>query len=152
MIHLQASVDLSLKQTTPSPVKNSIGVPALKQNYQCEASGKIIKSILLNKDLRQNTSMLQSNTHNQVSYQDKDKRVPHPPKVQMLHDSNGDNTVTTEKQEKRARNKGRPDRGVWTALRRSDGSHTSNESLPSSNSMRTQALVDPAEGTIINFT
>lgn len=141
-----ASVELSLKQTTPSPVKKSTGVTALKQNNQREASGKIIKSILLNKDLRQNTSMLQSNTHNQVSYQEKDKRTPHPPKVQMLHDTNGENTVTTEKQEKRTRNKGRPDRGVWTALRHSDGSHASNESLTSANSMRTEALVDPVEG------
>ncbi|KAL8114780.1 hypothetical protein AgCh_021585 [Apium graveolens] len=142
----KASVDLSLKQTMPSPVKNSIGVTALKQNNQREATGKTIKSILLNKDLRQNTSMLQSNTHNQVSYQEKDKRVPHPPKVLRLHDTNGVNTVTTEKQEKRTRNKGRPDRGVWTALRRSDGSHASNESLSSASSMRTQALEDPAEG------
>ncbi|KAK1374217.1 Regulator of nonsense transcripts like [Heracleum sosnowskyi] len=137
-----ASVDLSLKETIPSPVRNSTGVTALKQNNQREAGGKIIRSILLNKDLRQNTSMLQSNTHNQ----EKDKRVPHPPKGQTLHDTNGDNTVTTEKQDRRTRNKGRPDRGVWTALRRSDGSHASNESLPSANSMRTQVLVDPAEG------
>lgn len=140
-----ASVDLSLKQTTSSPVKNSTGVIALRQNNQREASGKIIKSILLNKDLRQNTSMLQSNTHNQVSYQE-DKRVPHPPKVQTFLDTNVNSTVATEKQEKRTRNKGRPDRGVWTALRRSDGSHASNESLPSANSMHTQSLVDPAEG------
>lgn len=47
-----------------------------------------------------------------------------------------------EKQEKRTRNKDRPDRGVWT-LRRSDGSHASNESLSSSSS---QLPSDSVEG------
>ncbi|KAL1828300.1 hypothetical protein DCAR_0207503 [Daucus carota subsp. sativus] len=140
-----ASVDLSLKQTTSSPVKNSIGVTAPRQNNQQEASGKIIKGILLNKDLRKNTSMVQFNTRNQVLYQEKDKKVPHSPKEKTFLDANGNNSVKTEKQEKRARNKGRPERGVWTALSRSEGSNASNESLPSANSVHSQSL-DPREG------
>ncbi|GFY88600.1 Smg-4/UPF3 family protein [Actinidia rufa] len=62
------------------------------------------------------------------------------PKFQMfLKDSNGGpeykvvgndlHSFSSEKQEKRTRNKDRPDRGVWTPLHRSDRSHASDESL-----------------------
>ncbi|KAI8024959.1 Regulator of nonsense transcripts UPF3 [Camellia lanceoleosa] len=87
----------------------------------------------------------------------KDKRPPQPQNVQhFFKDTNGsleDNVVgnglhgvSSEKQEKRARNKDRPDRGVWTPLCRSDGSHASDESLSSSASQSTQLQQDSAEG------
>ncbi|THF93848.1 hypothetical protein TEA_000031 [Camellia sinensis var. sinensis] len=59
---------------------------------------------------------------------------------------NGLHSVSSEKQEKRTRNKDRPDRGVWTPLRRSDGSHASDESLSSPASQSTQLQPDSAEG------
>ncbi|CAL5377994.1 unnamed protein product [Camellia sinensis] len=58
---------------------------------------------------------------------------------------NGLHSVSSEKQEKRTRNKDRPDRGVWTPLRRSDGSHASDESLSSPASQSTQLQPDSAE-------
>ncbi|CAL5377982.1 unnamed protein product [Camellia sinensis] len=86
-----------------------------------------------------------------------DKRPPRPQNVQhFFEDTNGsleDNVVgndlhgvSSEKQEKRTRNKDRPDHGVWTPLRRSDGSHASDESLSSSASQSTQLQPDSAEG------
>ncbi|KAK6157042.1 hypothetical protein DH2020_011290 [Rehmannia glutinosa] len=97
----------------------------------------------------------QSELRSQTSSQDRDKRPPRPPSLQSLQkDTNGapeDKVVSndlhafpTEKQERRTRNKDRPDRGVWTPLRRSDGSHASDESLSSSASQTSQ--VDSAEG------
>lgn len=53
--------------------------------------------------------------------------------------------IHTEKQERRTKTKDRPDRGVWTPLRRSDGSHASDDSLLSSASQTSQVL-DSTEG------
>jgi len=55
----------------------------------------------------------------------------------------------SEKQEKRTRNRDRPDRGVWTPLHRSDVSHTIDEHLSSSVPHSTQLLSDSVEGTAI---
>lgn len=150
---------LSLKRTTASRVTNAGGVAVPRQNHRREASGKIIRSILLNKNSRQSPSVLHSEAQIQTSNQE-DKRPPRPSNVQLfLRDANGvseDRVVAndlhgfcTEKQEKRTRNKDRSDRGVWTPLRRSDGSHASDESLSSATSQHTQSLLDPAEGVII---
>ncbi|KAE9446819.1 hypothetical protein C3L33_21274, partial [Rhododendron williamsianum] len=51
---------------------------ALKQNQRREASGRIIRSILLNKDARQrqSSSVVHSEQENQASNQDKDNRPP----------------------------------------------------------------------------
>ncbi|XP_024964512.1 regulator of nonsense transcripts UPF3-like isoform X2 [Cynara cardunculus var. scolymus] len=144
---------LSPQQSSLS-VKLSHGSGALKQNQQREASGRIIRSILLNKDTQQN----QSEQQNQTSSRVMDRRPPRPPNVPPpLKDSNGlpDDMVAghdlhgfySEKQDKRTRNRDRPDRGVWTPLRRSDGSHASDESLSSSTSQSTQMQPDSAEGT-----
>lgn len=88
--------------------------------------------------------------------QEREKKPPRPPSLQSLQkDINGapeDKFATNdlhvapaEKQDRRARNKDRPDRGVWTPLRRSDGLHSSDESLPPSASQTSQ-VVDSAEG------
>ncbi|GFY88584.1 Smg-4/UPF3 family protein [Actinidia rufa] len=78
------------------------------------------------------------------------------PKFQMfLKDSNGGpeykvvgndlHSFSSEKQEKRTRNKDRPDRGVWTPLHRSDRSHASDESFSSSAFQSTQLQPDSVE-------
>ncbi|KAG6422147.1 hypothetical protein SASPL_118710 [Salvia splendens] len=144
-----------LQQNTVSPDKAA----AQKHNQQREASGKIIRSILLSKDTRQNQPSLgsQSELLIQSPNQERDKKPPRPPSLQSLpKDTNGvpeDKLVSndlhagpTEKQERRARNKDRPDRGVWTPLRRSDGLHSSDDSLSLSASQISEAG-DSAEGT-----
>ncbi|KAI8532052.1 hypothetical protein RHMOL_Rhmol11G0183500 [Rhododendron molle] len=129
---------------------------ALKQNQRREASGRIIRSILLNKDARQrqSSSVVHSEQENQASNQDKDNRPPRAQVKLFLKDNNGaPETVgndlrgsSSERQEKHTRNKDRPDRGVWTPLRRSDGSHASDEPLSSSASQSTQLLGDSVKG------
>ncbi|XP_019261105.1 PREDICTED: regulator of nonsense transcripts UPF3-like isoform X2 [Nicotiana attenuata] len=121
------------QQNVTSTLKNSPSSSAPKQNQRQEASGRIIRSILL-KDARQNQSASQS--ENQI--QDKDKRPPRPPSMQLFQkDTSGANedkvagndlhVVHVEKQERRSRNRDRPDRGVWAPLRRADSSQASDE-------------------------
>ncbi|KAI8026429.1 Regulator of nonsense transcripts UPF3 [Camellia lanceoleosa] len=138
---VQVSGGMSLQQSASS-VKNSLASSGFKQNQRREPSGRIIRSILLNKDARQSqsSSVVRSEQKIQASNLEKDKRPPRPQNVQhFFKDMNGsleDNVVgnglhgvSSEKQEERTRNKDRPDRGVWTPLRRSDGSHASDESF-----------------------
>ncbi|KAK6915904.1 UPF3 domain [Dillenia turbinata] len=153
-----ASFGMSQSQSA-SPLKAS-GVSATgKQNQRREGTGRIIRSILLNKDARQShsPSIAHSEHAIQNSNAEKDKRPPRPPHVHLhSKDSNGapDDKVGAndlhgyggDKQEKRTRSKERPDRGVWTPLRRSDGSHASDDSLPSSASQSAQASVESSEG------
>ncbi|KAG6406379.1 hypothetical protein SASPL_133979 [Salvia splendens] len=154
-IAVQVSGGSLMQQNTASPDKTA----APKHNQQREASGKIIRSILLSRDTRQNQPSLgpQSELPIQSSTQERDKKPPRPPSVQSLQkDTNGapeDKLVSndlhvlpTEKQGRRGRNKDRPDRGVWTPLRRSDGLHSSDESL-SLPASQTSETGDAAEGT-----
>ena len=94
--------------------------------------------------------MFQTEQQSQASNLEKEKRPPRPPHIQLASkETNGaqDDKVVgndvhsfvSEKQDKRTRNKDRPDRGVWTPLRRSDGSHASDESLSSSASQPTSS-------------
>ncbi|XP_057469813.1 regulator of nonsense transcripts UPF3-like [Actinidia eriantha] len=148
---------MSFRQSAVS-VRNSLGSSALKQNKQREASGRMIRSILLNKDAHQiQSSAVHSERQIQVSNPEKEKRPPRPQNVLLsLKDTNGaleDKVVandlhglSSEKPEKRTRNRDRPDRGVWTPLRRSDGSHASDESLSSSTSQSIHLQLDSAEG------
>lgn len=144
-----------LQQNTTSFDKNQTS-SVLKQSQRREATGRIIRSILLHKDSRQNhSSGVQSEQQTQTSNLEKDKRPPRPQHVQLiLKDANGasdDKVVgndlhsfSGEKQEKRTRNKDRPDRGVWAPLRRSDGSCPSDESSLFSAS---HSGVDSSQGT-----
>ncbi|XP_026388349.1 regulator of nonsense transcripts UPF3-like [Papaver somniferum] len=151
-----------------SPLKTSPGASNFKQNQRRdsrEASVRI-RTILSNKDAH-SEQQLQSLTY------EKDKRPPRPNNMRsvlkdtlsggsqaasgsdfdsrrvtdekvILNDNHGF-VSGNEKQEKRTRNKDRPDRGVWT-LRRSEGSHASDESLSSSSS---QLLSESVEGITI---
>ncbi|XP_020551709.1 regulator of nonsense transcripts UPF3-like [Sesamum indicum] len=144
-----------LQQNAATPAKTSQTSALPKLNQQREGSGRIIRSILLNRDTRQNqpSSRSQLELRIQSSNQDREKKPPRPPTVQLSQkDTNGapeDKVVPNdlpavhmEKQERRTRNKDRPDRGVWTPLRRSDGSHGSDDSLSSASQ-----VLDSAEGT-----
>ena len=94
----------------------------------------------------------------QTSNLEKDRRPPRPPHALVLKDANGtpDEKVVgndlhgfpNEKQERRTRNKDRPDRVVWT-LRRSEGSYASDESLSSSASLSTQSGFDSSQGKLL---
>lgn len=136
-------------QQSLSSVKLSHGSGGSKQNQNQQregSSGRIIRSILINKDARQNQSEQQNQTSNREIM---DRRPPRPSNFPPLsngladdHDLHG---FYNERQDKRStRNKDRPDRGVWTPLRRSDAS---DESLSSSNSQSTQLPPDSAEVT-----
>ncbi|XP_058090133.1 regulator of nonsense transcripts UPF3-like isoform X2 [Magnolia sinica] len=148
-------------------------VREVSHNQRREASGRIIRSILSNKEARQNQSpmaLVHSEQHSQTLNLEKEKRPPRPTytrsvlkdhisSIAGLPDCEAQRGVvddkfvsndlhtsisTTDKQDRRTRNKDRPDRGVWT-LRRSDGLHTSDESL-SSSSLPAQLLADSLEG------
>lgn len=145
-------------QQNSSSVKSGYGSGAARQNQRQEASGRIIRSILLNKDTRRNQFSAVPSEQNQTLNQDKDRRPPRPLNVPPLskdsnglpndkvhgHDSHG---FYNEKQDRRSRNRDKPDRGVWTPLRRTEGAHASDESLSSSTSQSTQVLPESAEGT-----
>ncbi|XP_031276106.1 regulator of nonsense transcripts UPF3-like isoform X2 [Pistacia vera] len=148
--------NMSQQQSAMTTVKTILGSPASKRSQRRESSGRMIRSILLNKDAHQSQfSGFQSEQHIQNSNIEKDKRPPRPPHVPLaLKDVNGVpdekivlNDLHSEKQERRTRNKDRPDRGVWT-VRRSDGSYASDESLSSSASQPSLTAVDSSEGSL----
>ncbi|EEF35931.1 phosphoribosylamine--glycine ligase [Ricinus communis] len=104
------------KQNAPSFDKN-VTSSTIKQRQQHEASGRIIRNILLNKDSRQNqSSRVQSEQQIQSSNLEKEKRLQRPPRGQLvLKDVNGSSDdkfvgndlhgFSGEKQEKLTRNK-----------------------------------------------
>lgn len=143
----------SSQHQTATSMRNFTG-STHKQSQRQEASGKIIKTILTNKDARQGQSSLSAASEQQIVNLERDKRPPRPSPRQILknhisvttHASFSDNdgkrslddkvaandlhgsVSVYEKNERRTRNKDRPDRGVWTPLRRSDGTHASDDS------------------------
>lgn len=128
--------------------QNSSSVkPAARMNQRHEASGRIIRSILIKKDTRQNQS-----EQNQNLNPEKDRK---PPRTPLLKDSNGspddkihgyDPHSFHDDKQRCMTNKDKPDRGVWTPLRRSDGSNVTDESLSSSTFQSAQVPPESAEG------
>ncbi|XP_073118876.1 regulator of nonsense transcripts UPF3 isoform X2 [Henckelia pumila] len=146
----------SLQQNAAPPANNSHSPVSLKQNHRRESSDRIIRSVL-NRDIRQNQTLSGSQSEHRIRNlnQDRDKKPPRPTNVQSFQkNANGSPEVKvsnhdsqafhTEKEERRTRNRDRPDRGVWAPIRRSDGSHASDESLSSSASQTSQ-VVDSSE-------
>lgn len=140
-------------------LKDVIGSTTDKQKQRLEG-GRIIKSILLNKDARQNQSGVLSETQTQTLHTGKERRPPRAPSVQAVSkDTNGapDEKVHgnglsgfgSEKLERRARNKDRPDRGVWAPLRRLDGSHASDSSF--SSAAAAHSTLDSSEGKTVGL-
>lgn len=139
--------DLGSSHDAASQIRNLRGSASFKQIQQLKASGRIIKSILSNKERNQLLTS-QSDPRLINGNMEKDKRPPRPPvpppnskerSSGILHayasdadgkllmgdqvNSNESHVSTSDnKHDKRMRNKDRPDRGVWAPLRRSDGS------------------------------
>nr|POE90898.1 regulator of nonsense transcripts upf3 [Quercus suber] len=135
-----------LQQVVTLPAGNYPSSTAPKENQRREAGGRLIRNVLLNSDARHSQSSTAVQPHQ---------------KIQILNSESGDTKRTaddkfmkkdlqglgnvSEKQEKRTRNRDRPDRGVWTPLRRSDVSHTSDENLSSSMLHPTHSQCDSVE-------
>jgi regulator of nonsense transcripts 3 len=133
-------------QHSSTPIKN-VPPSRSRQDQRLEASGKIIKTILSNKEARSSNP----SEHEQEGHMfntEKDKRPPRAfnprtivkdqvvenaershfdEKANHLHGS----VPIGEKVERHARNRDRPDRGVWAA-RRYDKSTSAGSSHPSS--------------------
>ncbi|KAF6159690.1 hypothetical protein GIB67_029948 [Kingdonia uniflora] len=154
-------------QVSRGVLQQSPGSTTIKSNQQRDAtSGRIIRGMISNRETRlsQPSTSAQSAQQIQASNIVKDKR---PPRSSMRSvtkevssasqatcisdcDSKGmledkANGINHHGQEKRTRNKDRPDRGVW-APRRSDGA---NDESWSSSSIATQVMSDPVEGMTI---
>ncbi|GAB4846798.1 hypothetical protein Ancab_025805 [Ancistrocladus abbreviatus] len=116
---------------------------AMTQSQQQKGSGRIIRNIPQSEQQLQSLKV------------EKEMRTPHSSNAQMLTKDgigaldgkvSGSNWKGSDRLEKRVRNKDRPDRGVWTLLRRSDGSHAVDESLSFSASRSMQLPSDSSEG------
>ena len=166
-----------LQQGVTLPAGNSPSSTVPKENQRREAGGRLIRNVLLNSDARhsQSSTAVQPHQKIQILNSESGKRPPRPVNARLgpnglvaknetnSFGSEGDTKRTaddkftkkdlqglgnvSEKQEKRTRNRDRPDRGVWTPLRRSDVSHTSDENLSSSMLHPTQSQCDSVEGT-----
>lgn len=157
LLLLQVSVSSSQQQGITSSVRNVFSSAALKQNQQRQGSGKMVRRILLNKDSRQSQSFVGQSQHQIQTSNSEDKRTPRAPHAQLVSKDttpapdddvvgNDVHGFCSEKQEKRTRNKDKPDRGVWTSLRRSDGCYASEESFSPSASQTTLSLGYSSEG------
>ncbi|KMT19420.1 hypothetical protein BVRB_1g012660 [Beta vulgaris subsp. vulgaris] len=137
--------------TSPAEVSSSPSV-GLKLNQRPDASGRIIRSILLNKEPRLSQSSSQAEQKLQGSTAERSKRPPRPSNIKAgVPASVGEQSPSgsdyvgkragedkssgrephgfgsaREKQDRRTRSRERLDRGVWTP-RRSDSSHTGDE-------------------------
>ncbi|XP_050251859.1 regulator of nonsense transcripts UPF3 isoform X1 [Quercus robur] len=164
-----------LQQGVTLPAGNSPSSTVPKENQRREAGGRLIRNVLLNSDARhsQSSTAVQPHQKIQILNSESGKRPPRPVNARLgpnglvaknetnSFGSEGDTKRTaddkftkkdlqglgnvSEKQEKRTRNRDRPDRGVWTPLRRSDVSHTSDENLSSSMLHPTQSQCDSVE-------
>lgn len=151
-----------------SPGKGTPGTLTLKQNQRLDSSGRIGRGMLSTKDLQLPVTSSNSEQQNQLfltSYE-KDKRLPkhsglrfgvkdhgsglvYPSSFADVSSKNFQdekNTHITERQDRRTRNKDRPDRPVWTPRRRSDGSSASDASQPSSEPLVTAKFQSGSEG------
>nr|GMD92922.1 regulator of nonsense transcripts UPF3-like isoform X1 [Ipomoea batatas] len=133
-------------------LQNMLNSSAPRPNQRHEASRRIVKSILL-KDAHQN--QLSSAVQSEQEIQDRDIKPPRPPTMQLSQkDCNGSledkvtgnepHNIHIEKPEKRTRSRDKPDRGVWTPLRRSNSSQAGDEHLSSSN--QSTEVQDSTEG------
>ncbi|KAL2335796.1 hypothetical protein Fmac_010242 [Flemingia macrophylla] len=171
---IPSATDGTVKQQNAQSGNSAISTPA-KQNQRQEASGRLIRSILLNNEARQSQSSTSAQHNIQILSSENGKRLPRPFGSRSgLNDqasnqdssqvnSEGDSKRTLdekfvkremhglgsgEKTEKRTRNKDRPDRGVWTPLRRSDVSHAGNDHTSSSLTQPTLSKPESAEGEV----
>ncbi|CAE5959187.1 unnamed protein product [Arabidopsis arenosa] len=100
---------------------------ASRQNQKSDVGGRLIKGILLKSDSRpsQSSTFVQPEQRVEPSEAENYKRPPRPANTRAGKDYHASGTIS-EKQERRTRNKDRPDRVVWAPLRR-DGSNISED-------------------------
>ncbi|XP_019057280.1 PREDICTED: regulator of nonsense transcripts UPF3-like isoform X2 [Tarenaya hassleriana] len=125
----------SEQQIETSPVGSSL---ASRQNQKSDVGGKLIKGILLKHEPRQSqsSSSVQPQQKAPSSNMENSKRPPRPANTRADgkfagKDYPGPGTLG-EKQERRMRNKERPDRVVWAPLHRADGLSVGEDHLSSS--------------------
>lgn len=174
MILLQVSDGMLQLQSATS--SGNSPASATKQNQRREAGGSMIRSILLNSEARhgQSSSVAQTHQKVQILNSDNGKRPPRPMNARSGSNDMSSNELNpsgaegdgkrapeskfskkelhglgsaSEKQEKRIRNKDRPDRGVWAPRSRSDASVSQLDD--SSVSQSIHLLPDSVEGTTI---
>ncbi|XP_057531964.1 regulator of nonsense transcripts UPF3 [Amaranthus tricolor] len=150
----QASEGTTLPKIVTSPAEASSPSVGSKSNQRPDATGRIIRSILLSKEPRssQSSSSVQAEQKVQGSNAERTRRPPRPsnmkaggPAFAVEQSPSGSEYVGKrsleekssgrelhgfsagrEKQDRRTRSRERLDRGVWTP-RRSDSSHTVDE-------------------------
>ncbi|XP_057813894.2 regulator of nonsense transcripts UPF3 isoform X1 [Cryptomeria japonica] len=124
------------QQGVTSPLKGSPGTLSFKQNQRRDASGRITRGILMSKELQESPQLLstsQTEQQSQLSYTHRDEKVT----------ANGCAVATLAvRQDRRMRNKDRPDRPVWTPRRRADGTMSADESQSCLHSASAQASSD----------
>lgn len=140
---LPQTTDGVTQQRSVTPMKNT-PPSSSRQEQRLESSGRIIKTILSNKEGRHAIAS-QHEQEGHIINADKDKRPPRVPnsrsivKDQILenaeksHFDEKHNHLRGEKIERHARNRDRPDRGVW-APRRHDKSASGGGTQASSES------------------
>ncbi|KAH7670728.1 regulator of nonsense transcripts 3 protein [Dioscorea alata] len=156
------------QQQNATSSRNSTGLSSSKHSQRHDGSGKVIRSILSSKEGRQSQSYISASMSEQAPNSE-DRRPPRPPNNRLISknsnfttshafavDNDGkrlsedrvaggdlhNSVFTSEKHDKRMKNKDRPDRGVW---RRSDVSHGSDGMSVSS-----ELLADSLEGISIS--
>ncbi|PIA44203.1 hypothetical protein AQUCO_01700072v1 [Aquilegia coerulea] len=152
-------------QQSATSVRNSTGSPASKHTQRREVGGKMIRSILSNKEARQSQASMavQSEQQNQTMHVEKEKRPPRATNMRSIlkdhlisnaacssdsdvkrtgdvigSDPHGPGSIN-EKQERSTKNRDRPDRNVWSH-RGSAGSHGSDETLSVSESLEAMSI------------
>ncbi|KAJ1400085.1 putative regulator of nonsense transcripts UPF3-like isoform [Sesbania bispinosa] len=172
LLRVERATEGTTKQQNVQPGNSPVSTTP-KQNQRREASGRLIRSILLNNEARPSQSTSGTQHKIQILTSENGKRPPRPfgsrsglsdqvsndagqvnsegnskralDEKFIKRDPNGLGSVG-EKTEKRTRNKDRPDRGVWTPLHRSDVSHSGNEHSSSSLAQPTLSNPESVEG------
>ncbi|XP_018444966.1 regulator of nonsense transcripts UPF3 isoform X1 [Raphanus sativus] len=116
-----------------------------RQNQKIDVGGRLIKGILRRNETRpsQASSFVQPEERVEPTEAENSKRPPRPSNTRAGKDYHVSGT-NSEKLERRARNKDRPDRVVW-APRRADGSNIS-EDQPTSSAANNGEVVNSSGG------
>ncbi|CAN7083999.1 unnamed protein product, partial [Brassica oleracea var. botrytis] len=115
------------------------------QNQKIDVGGRLIKGILRRNETRpsQASSLVQPEQRVEPTEAENSKRPPRPANIRAGKDYHVSGT-NSEKLERRARNKDRPDRVVW-APRRADGSNIT-EDQPTSSAANNGEVVNSSGG------
>ncbi|KAF2607400.1 hypothetical protein F2Q68_00044279 [Brassica cretica] len=116
-----------------------------RQNQKIDVGGRLIKGILRRNETRpsQASSLVQPEQRVEPTEAENSKRPPRPANIRAGKDYHVSGT-NSEKLERRARNKDRPDRVVW-APRRADGSNIT-EDQPTSSAANNGEVVNSSGG------